>query len=203
MRNTFRKGVRWRREIAVDIPKRRRKENKHLNQQRARLKETYFKKFLKKCPICGRTRRSGYIYSCPYCGWVIEQRNRIEEIIYSWNLNLNTIGINLRCSFLQYRLFLTVEKCFPFSVKDNVVTFRIMSIQNSITLNEGTDIKRELPRSLKSKFDFLIQKVEDAISDTAEYRYFKLEMPELLNRAINFNDAVKGIQILRRQYNVV
>jgi hypothetical protein len=88
-------------------------------------------------------------------------------------------------------------------VKDNVVTFRIMSIQNSITLNEGTDIKRELPRSLKSKFDFLIQKVEDAISDTAEYRYFKLEMPELLNRAINFNDAVKGIQILRRQYNVV
>lgn len=50
---------------------------------------------LKACPICGKTRRTGFFKSCPDCAWVFEYREALDGLLERIEERLRVHGAGL------------------------------------------------------------------------------------------------------------
>lgn len=88
---------------------------------------SYFKKHYRECPLCGKTRRAGYIVACPKC----------HEFLYELKLHIQGLraymeknGYSLGCHIHGTTMNLSIKIC---------VKGYVHSISSNISLNDLKD----------------------------------------------------------------
>ena len=73
-----------------------------------RKKKRYFDRHYRKCPLCGKTRRAGYIVACPKCR---EFLSELELHIQGLRAYMEKEGYSLRCRIHNTRMNLSIQIC--------------------------------------------------------------------------------------------
>lgn len=201
MRYTERKAINYSRKVKCLLPKLHKKEHKkyHRKVKDAGLLH-HFDYYKKSCPICGATRRSGYIHSCPKCGWVIEYRNRVKHFIERLNANVTCEGYEIVYHFHRYFINIVLNKTYPnsFTIEDNVshIKFMIASANRIVNIHLVSESKKNFETYWKDLIEYLKEKVDNFVNDDKEYQKVISKFPTLKNMSLDFFESLNnGLKI--------
>lgn len=177
----------------IDLPRKSRKENKKNSILIKQSKKHYFENYFIECPICKRTRRSGYIQSCSHCRWVIEYRDKLKDFIESLNSSVQHTGHNIVLHFNTWLVTIVFCEIYPDSItfkKDTAyINFMIASFSQNINLNRFKD--EDFKKLWKSEIDFLESKVDNFIENNENYQKVISKFPKLKNMSLNYHETLQ------------
>lgn len=200
-------AARYVRRRRVDIPKQRRKEKKKKNIELKQFKKSYFDTHLKACPICGKTRRSGYIESCRDCRWIIEYRNRVKYFVERLNANIIYEGYEIVYHFRTYFVNIILNKTYPnsFTTEGDVsrIKFMIASNNRIVNIHSISKSEKSFETYWKEIIEYLKESVDNFVNGNKEYQKVVSKFPTLKNMSLEFFEAlnkglkIKGVQNVR------
>lgn len=194
-RFTERKSINYRREAKCLWPKLRKKKNKKYHRE---LKDKgllhHFDYYSKTCPICGKTRRSGYIESCKDCRWIIEYRSRVQHYVERLNASIIYEGYRIDYHFNRYFITIILNKTYPsrFTTEDDVsrIKFMIASANRIVNIHSVSKSEKSFETYWKELIEYLKESVDNFVNDNKEYQKVISKFPTLKNMSLEFFEAL-------------